>query len=102
MKVLLVSNNCWNIKNFRGKLVKQLLEEGYSIEVVAPKDGYQKELIDLGCSYKEVKFRSRGRNPISEIMFLTNLCFLVFQIRPDVILSFTAVINPIPDLKPKT
>ena len=43
MKVTIIANSSWYIFNFRSRLIKKLLENGYKVNVIAPVDEYSKE-----------------------------------------------------------
>ena len=89
MKIAIVLNTSWNIYNFRIGLVKALLEEGHEVIAIAPKDEYTSKLIELGCSYEEVKLDSRGANPIKDFGLTLELFRIYKRQKPDVILHYT-------------
>ena len=60
-KIVLSSNNCWNIYNFRLGLVKKLIKKNYSVYIITKKDRYSEELIKLGCN---LFFLNINRNSI--------------------------------------
>lgn len=89
MKIAVVLNTSWNIYNFRLNLIKALFREGHEVVAIAPKDEYTTKLIDLGCTYEEVKMDSRGANPIKDIALLFELHRIYKKVKPDVILHYT-------------
>ncbi|MEN8247783.1 MAG: glycosyltransferase family 4 protein [Bacteroidota bacterium] len=89
MRIAIVLNTSWNIYNFRLGLVKTLLEEGHDVVAIAPKDEYTSKLIDLGCSFEEVKMDSRGANPLKDFGLTFELFRIYRRQKPDVILHYT-------------
>jgi len=89
MKIAVVLNTSWNIYNFRLNLIKALFREGHEVVAVAPKDEYTQKLLDIGCSYEEVKMDSRGVNPLKDLALTIELYKIYKKIKPDVILHYT-------------
>jgi len=89
MKIAVVLNTSWNIYNFRSNLIKALFREGHEVVAIAPKDEYTSRLIEMGCSYEEVKMDSRGANPIKDIALTLELYGIYKRVKPDVILHYT-------------
>ena len=89
MKIAIVLNTSWNIYNFRMGLVKSLLEHGYEVTAIAPKDEYTHLLIDAGCNYQEVTMDSRGANAIKDLGLIFELLGIYRRVKPDVILHYT-------------
>lgn len=89
MKVLVVANSGWNIKNFREDLIKGLISEGSRVEIASPLDEYVSELKDLGCSHTRIDFKARGLNPFNELYVFLQTIKIVKNSMPDIILSFT-------------
>lgn len=89
MRIAVVLNTSWNIYNFRLNLIKALFREGHEVVAVAPRDEYTPKLIELGCSYEEVKMDSRGVNPIKDIALTYELYRIYKRVRPDIILHYT-------------
>ncbi len=89
MKILLVANTSWNLKNFREDLIKNFKQQGHAIHVISSRDESTKTLVKWGCKFTEVNFRGRSVNPIGEFFVFLKLFFCLLSKRPDVILSFT-------------
>lgn len=70
--IIFFSNSCWSIVNFRKNLIKNL-KKNFKIIVIAPFDGYEKELKNFGCEVYNIKINN---NKIS----LLYDCFVFFQI----------------------
>jgi len=89
MKIAIVLNTSWNIYNFRSGLVTALLNEGHEVVAIAPRDEYSDKLVNLGCTYSEVKMDSRGANPLKDIALTYELYRIYKHHQPDVILQYT-------------
>ena len=58
MKILLTSNSCWNIYNFRKNFIVELINQGLDVVIIAQKDIYANKLQDLGCSLYNLNISS--------------------------------------------
>ena len=52
--VVITSNTSWYLYNFRKNTILALLESGYRVIAVAPKDEYSQKLEELGAGYHHV------------------------------------------------
>ena len=57
-KIVVSSNTCWNIYNFRFNLIKSLLEKGYKIIILANLDETCIKLKEMGCEIYLLNFKS--------------------------------------------
>ena len=51
MKVTIIANSSWYIFNFRSRLIKKLLENGYKVNVIAPVDEYSKRIKQMNVNF---------------------------------------------------
>lgn len=93
MKILITANKMWNIVNFRKDLVNHLLKLGYEIHIVAPFDGHEKELSNLGCKVTSLHMRTNSINPFHAAFCIFQFFKIINSIRPNIILSFTIMNN---------
>lgn len=70
-----------------------LQKEGFDITVIAPTDEYTERMINLGVTFLPLEFRRRGINPLREMSVITQLAHLLNQVKPFVVLSYTAKCN---------
>lgn len=89
MKILILSNSCWNIFNFRYPLIKNFITKKYEIYIIAPKDKYLQKLTYLGIKVIPNQLNPSGLNPISEFWTLFKYFIKIKKIKPDLILTFT-------------
>lgn len=91
-RVIVAANSSWNLSNFRGGLIKELLRAGHEVLTLSPDaegagiDGVQ--LTHLTC-----QMQRSGRNPLSEAKLYFRFVRLLRQQNPDIYLSFTVKPN---------
>ncbi|MDT2522023.1 glycosyltransferase family 4 protein [Enterococcus raffinosus] len=92
-KALLLSNHAKYTYRLRKELIYELLDQGYSVALICP---YGKEL-DIfkarGVQVYDIPFDSHGRNLIQELLLFFRLFYLIFSMRPDIILGYTIKFN---------
>lgn len=87
--ILIVSNYAWTLYNFRLPLIRRLKEAGYRVELAAQFDGYERKL-ENEVDYLHNLYISRGGvNPITDLMTLLHLIFLIKRSRSNLSLFFT-------------
>jgi len=93
VKVIIVNNTTWNVKNFRKGLVLSLVDRGHKVIVVTPKDKYVGEVLDFGCEHFNINLDNKGVNPVNDLYLLFQYLRIFYRERPDVILAYTAKPN---------
>lgn len=89
MKVMIVLNTAWNLFNFRGGLIRALVEKGYEVVAVAPHDEYAARLAELGCRFVALPMDNKGTHPGRDLLLLLRFVRLLSRERPDVYLGYT-------------
>ncbi|NNE27831.1 MAG: glycosyltransferase family 4 protein [Saprospiraceae bacterium] len=89
--IAIVANSTWNIYNFRLNIIRKLLNEDWSVTVIAPLDEY--------ISYKErfprvkhvpLKSLNRdNRNPFKDLSLFRELKKIYKTIKPDLVIHYT-------------
>lgn len=87
--VVVSANCCWNIVNFRLKLIESLASDGYRILIAAPDDGQGDYLAKRGFELLPLSLSRSGMNPIAELAVLWRYLRLIRQARPLCYLGFT-------------
>ncbi len=93
MKVLIVLNSAWNLRNFRSGLIKALLDHGHEVVLAAPADEHVSALQALGARFVNLPMRAHGINPLPDLILLCHLIWLLNILRPTVLLAYTAKPN---------
>lgn len=91
MKVVVVGNIAQSLVNFRGPLLRAMVERGHEVIAVGPEDDahYAAKLRNLGVSYRVVPLERAGVNPLADLRFVAALSGLLRDLRPDVFLGYT-------------
>jgi glycosyltransferase involved in cell wall biosynthesis len=92
-KIVLFSNTCWSLYNFRLNLIKKLLDKNYKIFILSNRDFTTNKLIKLGCAFRSISLSRRGVDYIDEIKCLLKIFSLIKKINPKFLFNFT--IKPI-------
>lgn len=87
--VFITSNTSWYIYNFRRNTVQALLDEGYVVGIVSPKDSYSVKLQDMGAKHFHIDIDQGGKNPLNDLITLYGFFQLYKKHHPDVVLNFT-------------
>lgn len=87
--VVITANTSWYLYNFRKNTILSLLDEGYRVVAISPKDDYSRDIIALGAEYNSISIDQGGTNPLRDIYTFLSFCRLYLRLRPDVVLNFT-------------
>ncbi len=89
MKIAFCINTAWNIYNFRKDLILEFLSNGDEVHCIAPPDGFEKDLKDLGCHFHPIELSAKSSNPFKDLKFAMDLSSILISIKADVLLSYT-------------
>lgn len=89
MKILLLANSGITAYKLRKEFIEKLIINGYTVYVVSPYDEYVPRLRELGCTYIEIKFNRREKNPFKEIVLIIDYYKVIKKTKPDVVLTYT-------------
>lgn len=93
MRVALIANTSWYLRNFRSALIDALCMKGHEVICLAPSDEYTADLRRLGARCRHLPMSQRGRNPLVETASLLSLGMLLWRMRPNMVLSYTTKCN---------
>jgi len=91
--IAFVSNSAWSVYNFRLDVIRYLINQGFSILVLAPDDDYSAGLRENGCRFIPLDFNNKIENPIEDLSFYRQLKELYQEHRPDFIFHYVAKPN---------
>ncbi|HWK03726.1 MAG TPA: glycosyltransferase family 4 protein [Puia sp.] len=93
--IAFVANTSWSIYKFRLYLIKKLIEHGFAIYVLAPRDPYTALFESLpGLTYIElIKFRGKSISPLHDLQLFRELTAHYRKIQPDLIFHYTIKAN---------
>jgi len=89
MHVVLTVNAAWNVVNFRKPLVDHLLAAGHQVTVLAPADGSEQTLRDMGCAFVSLPMNAKGLSPLDALGLVRAFKRHFRKLSPDIVLSFT-------------
>lgn len=89
MRIVLTVNAAWNIVNFRRPLVEFLVARGHHVTVLAPADGSEQALRNMGCAFVPLKMDAKGLSPISGWRLMRRLKRHFQRLDAEMVLSFT-------------
>ena len=88
-KVVISNNDCKYIFLFKKNLIKALIEQGFSVTVVAPKDEFSHRISEIGADHYPIMLNTHSMNLFREILTLISIFRAYKTIKPFVNLLFT-------------
>lgn len=88
MKIVISSNNYWNLYNFRFNFIKDVCKK-YDVYLLARKDKFYKKFIHLKCRCVFLKIDPRSTFLFSNLKILANFYLILKKIKPQYYFSFT-------------
>lgn len=91
MKILVLAGLDASLLNFRGPLLRALVDAGHDVVAAAPAQNADvpAKLKNMGVRYEPIALARAGLNPLANLASLFRLRRLIKQQRPDVVLSYT-------------
>lgn len=91
MRIVVIGGTPRSLINFRGPLLRALVERGHGVTACAPgaNDRIREQLAQLGVDYRDIPIRRTGLNPARDLHTL--LVFIRFfrALKPDLVLAYT-------------
>jgi len=89
--IAFVANTSWSIYKFRLYLIEKLLEKGFLIYVLAPRDSYSDQFEHLpGLTYIELHhFKGKSISPLEDALLYRELLQHYRSLRPELIFNYT-------------
>ena len=87
--ITLVSNNYWTLYKFRYDVVNLFIENGYIVNLVGKKDGFQKKFTDKRINKYYIPISERSINIFNEINTFISLYKIYKKLKTDLIFHFT-------------
>ncbi len=88
-RIVLVANTSWSMIKFRLGVMKALVDAGYDVIVIAPKDKHSNDFHALGCHYIELSMDNKGSNLINDLKMVYKLQKAYKKLSPDLIFHYT-------------
>ncbi|MBC7221585.1 glycosyltransferase family 4 protein [Candidatus Bipolaricaulota bacterium] len=89
-RIVILGNQAFSLVNFRGSLIRAMVEKGYEVLALAPDyDEKTRERVKaLGAIPIDYSLSRTGLNPLRDVLDFLRLCFLLRKLRPDVVLAY--------------
>lgn len=91
-KIVISSNTCWSIYNFRLELL-QFLSKNYHVEIIAPEDQYSESLKKIGFNVYHIPMVPSGVSLLQDFITIIKYFHVLKKTQPDYYLGFTAKPN---------
>ncbi len=92
--VLLTSNTSWYLYNFRKSTILALIEHGYRVLCLSPKDGYSSRLVqELGAEHIALPLDGKNTGPIRELQSFGFIWKTMRRYNPAFVFNFTVKMN---------
>lgn len=88
-RVLFSSNAAWNLVNYRGGLIREMLAAGHQVIAVAPVDRHADTLKQWGCTFLPLSMEATGLSPQADLALFRQFGRIFREYRPDIIFSYT-------------
>ena len=90
-KILIIGGKAWSIVNFRGSLIKKLIEKGYEVTAIASEATSLdlKKIKNLGARYLNIDLKSNTVSVFKDISYFFALKNIILKLSPDIIISYT-------------
>lgn len=90
-RIVIVGNDIKSMLMFRSEWIKQLVDNGFSVSILAPSsNSTDSELFRaLGAELINTPLKSTGLNPLEDLKTFLKLYRLIKQIAPDMVISYT-------------
>lgn len=89
LDIMMTVNAAWNVWNFRRNVVAVFVAEGHRVTVLAPVDGSETHLQEIGASFTALRMNPAGLNPLQDLGLLRRIYKEFARQRPDLVLGFT-------------
>ncbi len=88
-RIVLVANTSWSMMKFRLGVMKMLVEKGYDVIIIAPRDKHSDDFKALGCHYIELSMDNKGSNIFKDLRMVYKLQKAYKKLSPDLIFHYT-------------
>lgn len=88
-KIAISSNTSWYLYNFRKNTMLALLESGYEVFAIAPRDDYSIKIEQLGVKFVHIYIDQGGTNPLSDLKTCISFVKIFRDNRINIVLNFT-------------
>lgn len=91
--ILFSSNTSLFLFNFCLGIIKTMLNSGYRVYCLAPRDDSSHKLEELGVTYIEISLEGKSINPLRELKSLLAITKTIVRLKPSYVFNFTIKMN---------
>ncbi len=92
MKIIFSDNGLKMLLNFRGEIIKHLIEKGHEVVLIYPQITHEQNLeqyIPNGCRVQSVDVIPSGNNPFEDVQYLWRLYKIYKREKPNIVFHYT-------------
>lgn len=89
MKFILISPKNRTVYNFRGDLVREIINKGYEVLVTGPDNTDVDKITALGARFVEIPMNKTGTSILGDLKYSKRLYELFKKEKPDAVLAYT-------------
>ena len=89
MKLIVISPKNRTVYNFRGDLIREIIERGYEVVVTGPDKTDVDKIEALGARFKEIPMEKTGTSISSDLRYCEKLTRFLKSEKPDATLGYT-------------
>jgi glycosyltransferase involved in cell wall biosynthesis len=89
LKFILISPKNRTTYNFRGDLLKEIINKGYEVIVTGPNEECIDKIKELGVRFVRIPLNKNGLSAIADIKYMLSLRTLLKEEKPDITLGYT-------------
>ncbi len=93
MKIIISSNSCWNILNFRKNLIKFFLKDKNNLLILSKKDSSFQNIQKLKVKFLDIPINRKRFSPFDDLKLIFFFLKIFYIEKPDFFLGFTHKIN---------
>lgn len=90
MKLIMVSPKNRTAYNFRGDLIREIIDCGYEVVVTGPNHDNVEKIEALGARFVEIPMNKNGVDPFADLKYQKVLYELFCKEKPDVVFGYTS------------
>lgn len=92
MKIVMIGNNSGGMYNFRGDLIRELINRGHEVSIVVPDDPTDSKrylIRELDAKIFFTPIDRRGKNPAKELCLIFKYFEILRKQKPDMVITYT-------------
>ncbi len=87
--IVISYNTCWYVYMFRLSLIRALIQKGWRVTVLAPRDEYTSRVMETGAAHRQIDLDPRGTNPFRELAAIRKFVVAYRALQPAIVLQYT-------------